>query len=281
MLIPKLKNSSSTTSTRPSIEIEVFENPKEWLKDFQAGWLHEYEKTGQFNWQIYPRPHNRFAPSGPGVALASSRLLLITSAGAYLPASQPPFDSANPLGDYTTRQLPVSSAFHHISFAHQNIDRQFLQADPQVALPLHHLADLVQQGIIGDLALNMVSFMGYQPNILRVAKELIPDILKIAKAQQVDAALIIPVGPLCIQSAGLVARALEINGLATVLTSWDLELTQVTAPPRYTITSLPSGSPLGAPHDSAQQRRVLEATLALLEKDSPTGHILSEERFPN
>jgi hypothetical protein len=68
---------------------------------------------------------------------------------------------------------------------------------------------------------------------------------------------------------GLIARALEMEGIATTLTSWNAGRTRVTAPPRATFTRLDRGATLGAPHDRAQQRRVLAATLALLAQDAP------------
>ncbi len=68
---------------------------------------------------------------------------------------------------------------------------------------------------------------------------------------------------------GLIARALEMNGIATTLTSWNAGRTRVTAPPRATFTQLMRGATIGAPHDVAQQLRVLNATLALLEQPAP------------
>lgn len=46
-------------------------------------------------------------------------------------------------------------------------------------------------------------------------------------------------------------------------------MTRPTAPPRVTFTKLTRGATLGQPNDIAQQRRVLEATLALLSQDAP------------
>jgi hypothetical protein len=40
-------------------------------------------------------------------------------------------------------------------------------------------------------------------------------------------------------------------------------------PPRATFTALKRGSTIGRPHDPLQQRRILDATLALLEQDAP------------
>jgi hypothetical protein len=76
---------------------------------------------------------------------------------------------------------------------------------------------------------------------------------------------------------GLIARGLELNGIATTLTSWNAGIARLTKPPRATFTRLARGATLGKPMDAAQQRRVLEATLALLEKDAPiTPRYLSE-----
>lgn len=68
---------------------------------------------------------------------------------------------------------------------------------------------------------------------------------------------------------GLIARVLEANGIATTLTSWNAAMTRGTAPPRATFTRLGRGATFGHPHDAAQQRRVLAATLALLAQDGP------------
>jgi len=68
---------------------------------------------------------------------------------------------------------------------------------------------------------------------------------------------------------GLVARALELNGIATTLTTWHAGKARPTAPPRAVFTKLAGGASLGQPHNTAQQRRILEATLALLAKPAP------------
>ena len=78
---------------------------------------------------------------------------------------------------------------------------------------------------------------------------------------------------------GLVARALEMAGFATALTTWNAGVTRLTAPPRATFTRLARGATLGRPGDAAQQRRVLEATLALLEEDAPVEPVYLSERY--
>ena len=78
---------------------------------------------------------------------------------------------------------------------------------------------------------------------------------------------------------GLAARGLELRGIATTLTSWNAGVARLTMPPRATFTQLARGATLGRPHDADQQRRVLEATLALLAHDAPCAPIQLDERL--
>jgi len=75
----------------------------------------------------------------------------------------------------------------------------------------------------------------------------------------------------------LIARALEQEGIATTLTTWNAGRTRVTAPPRATFTKLNRGSTIGAPHDTDQQLRILRATLDLLEQDAPIDPVKLDE----
>lgn len=60
--------------------------------------------------------------------------------------------------------------------------------------------------------------------------------------------------------------------------SWNGGLTCATAPSRATLSKPTADSTLGRPHDSAQQRRVLEATLALLAQDAPLEPVYLDEQ---
>jgi hypothetical protein len=79
---------------------------------------------------------------------------------------------------------------------------------------------------------------------------------------------------------GLIARALEIEGIATTLTTWRSGVARLGNPPRSVFTKLARGSTIGNPGDVAQQRRVLEATLALLAQDAPLDPVILDERRP-
>jgi hypothetical protein len=80
---------------------------------------------------------------------------------------------------------------------------------------------------------------------------------------------------------GLIARALEMEGIRTTLTSWNAGRTRITMPPRATFTRFKRGATLGKPGDSEQQRRVLRDTLALLALDAPLTPLLLDEDADN
>lgn len=172
--------------------MQIFEDRAAWAAAYRSGWLAHFERTGETDFKQYVRPKNSSAPAGPGVDLPHSRLLLISSAGAYLPSSQPPFDAPNPLGDYTIRIIPSNTPLHQLAFAHDHYDHTAVNADPQVLVPLDHLHTLVATGEIGALTPHMISFMGYQPDVIRVLDQLVPAIVDAAKAEQAHAALLVP-----------------------------------------------------------------------------------------
>ncbi|MEM6282443.1 MAG: glycine/sarcosine/betaine reductase selenoprotein B family protein [Chloroflexota bacterium] len=172
--------------------VDIIENREEWEAAYNGGWLKHFNETGETKWDIYKRPDNKTQPSGTGIDPATAKLLLVTSAGSYLKATQEPFDAANKLGDYTIRRYPTDTPFEALAYAHDHYDHAAVNADPQVLIPLQHLRDMVADGKIGELAPEAVSFMGYQPDAARVADETAPEIVAVAKALQVTAVLLVP-----------------------------------------------------------------------------------------
>ena len=172
--------------------MDIVENLDAWQAEFDSTWLAHYNETGETDWKIYPKPNNKTAPSGKGVDLSQSRLLFISTAGAYLKDSQEPYDAEDDLGDYSLRRFPIWTPFEQIAFSHGHYNHADVEADPQVLLPLRHLEALVEDGTIGELVPNVVSIMGYQPHVRRTVEELIPQIVDIALAEKAHAALLVP-----------------------------------------------------------------------------------------
>ncbi|GAC1687552.1 MAG: hypothetical protein PVS2B1_08400 [Candidatus Dormibacteraceae bacterium] len=104
--------------------------------------------------------------------LAESRIALLTSAGIYLKHSQPSFDLEQEQlrpewGDPSWRAIPASAAAAEIGAAHLHINDEDLLADPEIALPMHLLGALANEGVVGDSTADHLSVMGYQERSLQ------------------------------------------------------------------------------------------------------------------
>jgi hypothetical protein len=172
--------------------MEIVENLAQWQTDFRNGWLAHYEETGQNNADLYVRPRNTQAPAGKGIDLAESRLLLITSSGAYLKHVQEPFDAEHQVGDYSLRTFPFATPPGALAFAHTHYNHAAVDADSEVLVPLGHLARMVDESRIGEMAPTVISFGGYLRDVGRVVDEVIPPMLEIAQKEKVDGALLVP-----------------------------------------------------------------------------------------
>ncbi len=172
--------------------MNILDQRTEWYEQFKSGWLGHYQSTGSIDWSLYNRPNNTTQIAGKAIDLTKSRLIFISSAGGYLPASQQPFEAEDDIGDYSIRVIPSDSPFDTIDYAHTHYDHAARIADPQVLMPLQHLAALVDAGEIGELTPSMINFMGYQPDLSQLLDETIPEIVAVAKEERADGALLVP-----------------------------------------------------------------------------------------
>jgi hypothetical protein len=173
-------------------DLEILNSAQEWKETFAKHVLKSFEKTGELDFKNYPYAKNTDAPSGKALALSSVKLLFISSCGAYIPDSQPPFDAVNPLGDYSIRMIPFDEPLSELDYAHDHYDQAAVRKDPQTLLPVEILKDRVHSGKLGALTNNWISFMGYQPDLSRVVNETIPIILSQVDVEEPDAALLVP-----------------------------------------------------------------------------------------
>jgi D-proline reductase (dithiol) PrdB len=110
--------------------------------------------------------HDRFAPDRVPCAplrtpLSEARIAVVTTAGLRL-GSQPSFDLADRMGDPTFREIPADADLSGLVLDHRSgaWDRSGVLADPNVALPLSRLRELLAAGIVGPQASHHLSFMG-------------------------------------------------------------------------------------------------------------------------
>ncbi|MBZ0276853.1 MAG: glycine/betaine/sarcosine/D-proline family reductase selenoprotein B [Anaerolineae bacterium] len=170
----------------------ILDHRDQWVQEYTQGWLAHHQQTGEFDWKLYPRPQNDPLPPTPGIDLRQSRLVLISTAGAYLKATQEPFDAPHPYGDYTLRTFPLDTPFADIDYAHDHYDHTAVNTDPQVLLPLRHLRDLERAGVIGSVAPTVISYSGYVTDLARIEDEMIPPILALAQGMGAQGALLVP-----------------------------------------------------------------------------------------
>ena len=173
--------------------MEILENAGAWSEDFTASWLAHLKRTGEIDWNQYRPARNRVPIVAPGIDPTSARLLLVSTAGAYLANEHEAFDAANPYGDYSIRTFSADTDLAGLDYSHNHYDHAARHQDPRVNLPLGYLADMANNGELGSVTDSVVSYSGYQPDAGAVVDTVIPEILRVAAQEGAQAALLVPV----------------------------------------------------------------------------------------
>ena len=92
-----------------------------------------------------------------------------------------------------------------------------------------------------------------------------PEIVARCKADDVDAAILVPNCPVCHQTVSLAARMLEESGIATVVMGCAKDIVEYVGVPRFLFSDFPLGNAAGRPKDPASQALTLELALRVLE----------------
>lgn len=200
--------------------------------------------------------------------LAAARLGVVSTAGFVLPG-QPPFDETIKGGDWSFREIPADAEVRQFRECHRStaFDHAGLRADPNLGFPLDRLRERVADGRLGALAPRHFSVMGSITAPGRYVQQTAPAIAEAFAADGADAVLVIPVCPLCNQTACLTAAAIERRGIPTVCIILLREVAEQVRPPRALFVPFRHGYPLEAPHQPDRQQAVLDAALRLLETE--------------
>jgi hypothetical protein len=199
--------------------------------------------------------------------LARSRVAIVTTAARFDPAKgdQGPGAKYNGGAKFYSVYDGDTSTSHDLRISHIAYDRVHTSADDSGTwFPLPQLQRLANEGRIGEVA---PRFLGVPTNRShRVTIETdAPEILARCRADQVDAAVLVPNCPVCHQTISLVARHLEANGIATVVMGCAKDIVEHAAVPRFLFSDFPLGNSAGKPHDPASQGFTLELALRVLE----------------
>ncbi|HUN99082.1 MAG TPA: glycine reductase [Bradyrhizobium sp.] len=199
--------------------------------------------------------------------LDQSRVTIITTASPFDPAKgdQGPGAKYNGGAKFYSVYDGDTSKTHDLRISHIAYDRVHTSAeDSGTWFPLPQLLRLAREGRIGEAA---PRFFGAPTNrSQRVTIETdAPEILARCRADQVEAAVLVPNCPVCHQTVSLVARHLEANGISTVVMGCAKDIVEYAAVPRFLFSDFPLGNSAGKPHDSASQALTLELALRVLE----------------
>jgi hypothetical protein len=199
--------------------------------------------------------------------LDQSRVTIITTAAPYDPAKgdQGPGATYNGGAKFYHVYAGDTSKTHDLRISHVAYDRVHTSAeDSGTWFPLPQLIRLAREGRIGEVA---PRFFGAPTNRSHRAtiETDAPEILARCRADQVDAAVLVPNCPVCHQTVSLVARHLEAGGIPTVVMGCAKDIVEHVAVPRFLFSDFPLGNSAGKPHDPASQAFTLELALRVLE----------------
>ena len=202
-----------------------------------------------------------------GKPLSECRVTIITTAAPYQPGKgdQGPGAPYNSAAKFFTVYSGDTARDHDLRVSHIAIDRDHTSAEDQATyFPLAALRRRATTGRIGSLA---PRFHGLPTNRShRVTLDVdCPEVVARCKADGVDAALLLPNCPVCHQSVSLAARALEENGIATVVMGCAKDIVEYVGVPRLLFSDFPLGNAAGRPHDRVSQALTLDLALSVLE----------------
>ena len=248
--------------------MEIIEDIDGWRRRFD-----EWQRSGDAGrtddvGANYPFVRNRRAPFKPARrALPMLNLALISSAGAYIDGT-PPFEADS---DPDFREIPVEVESGDLRYAARAYDAAAVQQDMNAQVPVKRLFEFENNGIIGQLNPVFWSFSGFIPDAGRLVEELVPKLLERLTRYEVQAALIVPASRLCHQSCALVARAVELSGIPTMMLAVVRDVVESVRPPRAAFYNGEPGSVAGRPNWPEHQRRILDEALRLIEPMDQVG----------
>jgi D-proline reductase (dithiol) PrdB len=199
--------------------------------------------------------------------LTRSRVAIVTTAAPYDPAKgdQGPGAAYNGGAKFYSVYDGDTAQQHDLRISHIAYDRVHTRADDSGTwFPLPALQRLAAQGRIGEVAPRFYGAPTNRSHRVTIGSDA-PEILARAKADSIDAAVLVPNCPVCHQTISLVARHLEANGIATVVMGCAKDIVEHVAVPRFLFSDFPLGNSAGKPRDDASQAFTLELALRVLE----------------
>ena len=238
--------------------MEIIENLDKYSRRFSA-WRGDERLGG------YPWIENVHAPlTTLKRALPMLNLGLISLAGAYIDGTEP-FDLDSRDGDSGFHEIPVEVEAFDLRYAVKDYVTKAVEQDRNSQIPVERLLEYQANAVIGKLNDVWWSVSSWTPNAQLVSEEIAPMLSERLKRYEVNAALIIPASRLGHQSAGIIARKVETDGIPTIVISVDKLAVERVRPPRTAFYGGEYGSVVGPPDWPQFQLRVLDEALRNME----------------
>lgn len=156
-----------------------------------------------------------------------------------------------------------------VRISHVAYDRDHTTAEDQgTYFPLRALIALEKAGYIGRVA---PRFHGLPTNRSQKTTVKVDCVELVARCQDdgLDAVVLVPNCPVCHQSVSLAARALEHQGIPTVVMGAAKDIVEHVGVPRLLFSNLPLGNSAGLPNDPTSQMLVARMAVDLLKTHVP------------
>jgi hypothetical protein len=229
-----------------------------------------YRRNGyeDYRWVRSDTPPVLTAPTKP---LRDSRLAVIVSGGTYV-AGQVAFHYKDDTG---LRMIPKDVDPKDLRFAH--VAEKYLvnaRKAPECLVPVSTLARLEQEGVIGEVIDPLISLMGGIYSSRKVSEIVLPAVLEQLHESRADAALLIPMCPVCHQTMSMLARGIEETGIPTACIVSAKDIVEAVNPPRAMFVDYPLGHTAGKPDDPVDQYVIVRRGLDLFTKVTQPGTLV-------
>lgn len=170
--------------------VEVPAEFKDWVLDdsekakFQT-WI-ERIKTGHTGTQDVRNQNINWTPIEK--PLSQCTVSLFTTGGFHL-KSDKAFDVISAHGDWTFRQVPTDVNTSDLAITHTHYNHVDADRDVNCMFPLDRLRELADQGVIGGIAPNAYSIMGFNPDPARLIEETGPEVARRFQEEGADLVL--------------------------------------------------------------------------------------------
>jgi D-proline reductase (dithiol) PrdB len=135
--------------------------------------------------------------------------------------------------------------------------------DRETFLPIDATRKLVDDGALGALAESFhTAPTDYSQR--KTTDQDAPEILRRLQKENVDAAVLTALCPVCHQTVSLVARHLEANNIPTVIIGSAKDIVEHCGVPRFVFNDFPLGNPCGHPWDKDMQLSTVRLALQVL-----------------